>query len=240
MRDIAVVFTAYNRTDYLEQTLQAWSKVNNIDKFDIYFSVEPSDKVEDIKKMLKDFGDKVYSNVHVKYNKELMGCAKNTWSSLDYLFSKYNFVILAEDDILPSKDIVDYFIYLENKYRDVSDVAVISASNRAGESDPTFVAKTPGFPGLIWGTWAKYWNKYFKDTWDFDYSTGTEENPQSGWDWNLTLRVMPQNNLWSIYPVASRSQHIGVNGIHCDENIFEETTSISFKENHEWKDLVEV
>ena len=240
MRDKAIVFTAYNRIDYLEQTIDAWSKVDNLYKFDIYFSVEPSDKIDVIKSMLKKFGDKVYSNVHVKYNEELYGCAKNTWKSLNYLFNRYDFVILAEDDIVPSQDIADYFIYLEEKYRDIDEVAIISASNRAGENKPTQVVRTPGFPGLIWGTWSKYWKNYFRDTWDFGYTTGTPETPQSGWDWNLTLRIMPKNNLWCIYPVASRSQHIGINGLHCNEEIFDETTSPSFKERHEWKELVEV
>ena len=240
MPNRAIVFTAYNRIDYLEQTLHEWSKVKNLHKFDIYFSVEPSDKTDTIKSMLKAFGNKVYSNVHAKYNEELLGCAKNTWNSLDYLFGKYDFVVLAEDDILPSRDIAEYFVYLENKYRDVEEVAIISANNRAGEEDPTQVVRTPGFPGLIWGTWSKYWKNYFRDTWDFGYDTGTPETPESGWDWNLTLRVMPKNNLHSIYPVVSRSQHIGVNGLHCDESLFPGTVSPSFKKDNEWKELVEV
>lgn len=231
----AIVFTSFDRVNYLKQTLESWSKVRYIQEYDIYFKVEPSNKIDEICEVISKFAEQIGNDVNVDINNRVMGCAANTWFALDKTFNDYDFVILAEDDILVSEDVCEYFNYLENKYRDQEEFAIISANTKWDTQDPNSVCKEQSFNGLIWGTWKKYWELYIKDTWDWNYSSGN--GGPSGWDWNLTLRVLPNNNLFSINPLASRSQHIGENGIHCSSDIFNLTQSPSFKNNHEWKDL---
>ena len=107
------------------------------------------------------------------------------------------------------------------------------------EWSDTKISRLPIFRGQIWGTWKDVWNKYIKNTWDFGYDTSENGGP-SGWDWNLTLRVLPKNNLKTIAPHSSRSQHMGINGLHCNEEIFLETQFKSFKFNRSWDELIEV
>ena len=121
-------------------------------------------------------------------------------------------------------------------YRDDQEIAIISANTKWGTYDPSTVVREQGFNGLVWGTWKKYWVDYFVENWDKDYSSDPVHN---GWDWHLNLRLLPKNKLKNINPMASRSNHVGINGIHCNEKIFDETQSKSFKENHEWLNLVE-
>ncbi|MEY4332159.1 MAG: hypothetical protein RLZZ196_897 [Bacteroidota bacterium] len=239
MRDKAIFFTAYNRIQYLIPTLEQWKKVEDISLYDIYFKVEPSEIVETVMDQIHKFKNDVNTDVYIILNHEIQGCARNTWNGFNELFDKYNFVILTEDDILPSSDVCKYFNFLERKYRDDNSVAVISANYEFEGYSPYSVSKVDIFRGQIWGTWKNRWENYIKDTWDFDYST-SENNGPSGWDWNLTLRVLPKNNLKTIVPHSSRSQHIGVVGLHCDQEIFDSTQMKSFKPERAWKDLVEV
>ena len=239
MKDKVVVFTVFNRDDYLKETLNQWSKVRGLDSYDFYFKIEPSEKSEIITDIIYDFKQKVSSDVFAIHNYNKLGCAVNTWNAFNDLFQKYDFVILAEDDILPSEDILEYFSFLERKYKSDKEVAVISANYEFEGYDRHAVSKVDVFRGQIWGTWKETWDEYIKDTWDFGYDTGENGGP-AGWDWNLTLRVLPKNNLKTVVPHASRSQHIGVNGIHCDETIFDGTQMKSFRPDRPWKDLVEL
>ena len=231
----AIMFTAYNRVDYLKDSLESWTKVNNLKDYDIYFKVEPSDVNQEIMDVISDFNNKVESKVLIIQNPIKLGNGYNTWSGFNKLFNDYEFVILAEDDILVSRDIIDYFNYLEEKYRDEHEVSIISANTKGELTDPSKVTRDSVFNGLIWGTWASYWKDYFANTWDKDYTSGDP----AGWDWNLTLRVLPANNLKVIHPYTSRSQHIGLDGLHCTPEIFHITQSPTFKENFEWTELTE-
>jgi hypothetical protein len=239
MKNKAIFFTVHNRPDYLRSTLEQWKVVENLSEYDIYFRIDPSDVTENVVEEINSFSNAISSNVKTILNLEKQGCAHNTWNGFNTLFNDYEFLILAEDDIIPSTDIANYFTFLERKYRNDEEIAVISANYEFPEYDKHSVSRVPIFRGQIWGTWKSIWDSYIKDTWDFDYSSGVDGGP-SGWDWNLTLRVLPENNLKCIVPHSSRSQHIGVNGLHCDEEIFDGTQMKSFKSHREWKDLVEV
>lgn len=239
MKDKALFFTVYNRLEYLKQVLEQWRRVRGLESYDIYFRIDPSSKTEDIVEEINNFSNDINTDVKVILNLEIQGCAKNTWNGFNDLLSKYNFVILTEDDIIPSTDVLEYFNFLERKYRDDSEIAVISANYEFDGYDQYSVSRVDIFRGIIWGTWKNIWNSYIRDTWDFDYSTGVNGGP-SGWDWNLTLRVLPQNNLKTIVPHSARSQHIGEYGIHCDPSIFDSTQFKSFKLERPWKDLKEV
>lgn len=232
----AIFFTVFDRLVYLKKTLDSWAKVEGIENYDVYFKVEPSEFLDGELDVINDFYDKINTNLYIIINDELMGCAENVWSGFNALFEKYDFVILAEDDILVSKDILNYFDYLENKYNEDDKVSIISANTKDEGIDSSLVVRQQKFNGLVWGTWKKYWVNYFKNTWDKDYSSGVP----GGWDWNLTLRVLPNNDLYVIHPCVSRSQHIGITGIHSTAEIFDLSQSPSFKEDNEWSDLREL
>lgn len=238
MKPRAIVFTVYNRTDYLSQTLNEWSKVKDIDQFDIYFRVEPTDKLRHIGQIIKKFKDSVQANVYVDVNHNRYGCAKNSYTALDEAFKKYKFVILAEDDVIPSADIANFFVELDNKYKDDKSVGAIVANHERGEHASDSVSKIDFFQGLIWGTWKHQWETYIRDTWDFAYDTKNEKEP-GGWDWNMSLRVFPNNNLKVVVPHASRSQHIGVFGIHSDDKSYHEGVRQSFQPDFIWDSLEE-
>lgn len=239
MRDKAIFFTVYNRPEYLQPSLEQWQNVRGLEKYDIHFRIDPSEKTEEIVDLISKFSKNVNTDVRTIFNLERQGCARNIWGGFNDLFNKYDFLLLAEDDILPSTDVAEYFDFLERKYKDDHEIGFISANYEVLGYDPYKVSRINGFRGQIWGMWKNIWENYVKNDWDFDYSTGVDGGP-SGWDWNLGLRVLPKNNLKCIVPHAARSQHIGVVGIHCDETIFDSTQMKSFKPDRAWKELEEV
>lgn len=233
----ALFFTAFNRVGYLKETLASWAKVENFDGWHIGFYIEPSDVIDQIGQVIKSFLDDInFDSYSIHYNQELLGNATNTWQGFEDLFNDYDFVVLAEDDVIVSKDVLRYFDETEKMYRNDYEAAVISANTKWDTSDPTLVVREQGFNGLVWGTWKKYWTSYFSKDWDKDYSSDPVHN---GWDWHLNLRLMPNNNLKNINPLASRSNHIGINGIHCDDSIFDQTQSPAFKDDYTWEFITE-
>lgn len=239
MRSKAIFFTVLDRVAYLKPTLDKWLEVEDIIDYDIYFRVEPSKMIDNVLEIIEEFRNKVNAHTTVILNDMRQGCAGNTWNGFNELFNRYNFVILTEDDIFPSSDVCKYFTYLENKYKDDYQVAVISANYEFEGYDNELVSKVDIFRGQIWGTWKDRWDQYIRDTWDFAYDTSENGGP-AGWDWNLTLRVLPNNNLKTIVPHSSRSQHMGINGLHCNPEIFEDTQMKSFVLKREWNELIEV
>lgn len=239
MNNKAIVFTVYNRVDYFSQTLNAWAKVKDLDQFDIYFRVEPSDKLRQIGAIIKKFKKSVTADIYIEVNNNLFGNSKNSYTALDEAFKKYNFVVLAEDDIIPSADIANFFVELDNMYGSDQEVASVGANHEEPGYSANKVTKFNSFPGLIWGTWKDQWEKYFRDTWDFAYDSAEDGIP-GGWDWNLSFRVFPKNNLKAIVPHASRSQHIGVFGTHSNEITYQAVLRSSFKEDFLWDSLEEV
>ena len=106
----ALFFTAFNRVGYLKETLASWAKVENFDGWHIGFYIEPSDVIDQIGQVIKSFLDDInFDSYSIHYNQELLGNATNTWQGFEDLFNDYDFVVLAEDDVIVSKDVLRYF-----------------------------------------------------------------------------------------------------------------------------------
>ena len=51
----AVVFTSYDRLDYLRDTLKSWRNVANKNGYDFFFKLEPSPMQKNMEKRMVDF-----------------------------------------------------------------------------------------------------------------------------------------------------------------------------------------
>ena len=51
----AVVFTSYNRSDYLKQTLISWRDVANKNGYDFFFKLEPSSMKKSMENRMINF-----------------------------------------------------------------------------------------------------------------------------------------------------------------------------------------
>jgi hypothetical protein len=133
---------------------------------------------------------------------------------------------LAEDDITVSTDILEYFEWAREEFRDDPEVLAVCSFDSHLESPghvfgPGDVTKQRWFSPLVWGTWTDRWSNVLRDTWDFDYS-------YSGWDWHVRRDILVDR--WHcVFPRQSRSTHIGqFRGTHMMPEHFHETQAGTF------------
>lgn len=228
--NMVIGFTACDRPEWLKQSLDSWLETNLSLATSIHFFIEPSDKLGAVVAVIDAFAEKSPTPVIKHFNKEKQGVLRNPWNLFENLFNVQmaTFAVLAEDDFLVSPDILDFFAATQKEMSDTSMAVCAKWVGLGADEDPSAWHRKAEFTGNIWGTNKRVWNSFMRNTWDFDYSSGTPEAPQSGWDWNLGVRVMPQNGLHCIVPTASRSYHVGITGVHCTEEVYQATTTHNF------------
>lgn len=227
----AIFLTAYDRPNYLQQALDTWGRVRGLRDWELVFRIDPGTYHDRIADMCRGFivGSR-HPNAWVVVNNRTLGVLHHPYVGFSELFVEHDFVIRAEDDLLVSDDLLEYFSWAEQTYRHRKGVATIHGHSRGrGHDDDVITA--PEFNPLIWGTWRSLWMTTIGPLWDHDYSTfnGYPGN-QSGWDWNLNTRLFPKYGYQGVYPTNSRVQNIGVIGTHSTPENFEE--SPSFRETY--------
>lgn len=227
----ALFLTAYNRPNYFSQVLDSWSKVRGLDSWDIYISLEPSTSWRE-QELAAYEAFSWHDNVEVVVNKEILGVLHHPWVGFQHLFIDrgYDFVVRAEDDLVVSADILEFFEFASSEFKDNESVAaVVAYTDEEGEADT--VRLSQGFGPWVWGTWFDRWEGLIGPTWDHDYSTNSGiPGHKSGWDWNLNERIFPQHQLLSVVPTRSRVHNIGVVGTHAVAADYH--SSPSFADDH--------
>lgn len=212
-----VFLTAYDRLTYLQQVLYTWDQARGQENWDFVAMIEPSSVTQQVVEEFEEFKDRTnFRNFTIAINPQVYGVLHHPWVGFERFFGlgQYDFVVRAEDDLVVSDDILEYFDWTSNEYKNDPQVATIHAFTH-DDGPLNSVVKSTQFSPWVWGTWKDRWQSLLGPTWDHDYSTyNLYPGNQSGWDWNLNSRVFPQNNLRSVAPLRSRSDNIGVNGIH--------------------------
>lgn len=216
----ALFLTAYNRLSYLQQVLHTWESVVGVEEWDMVAMIEPSDLSHQIVEEFEEFSRKTkFRRFSIQVNPQVYGVLHHPWVGFENLFStnlqgNYDFVVRAEDDIIVSNDVLEYFSWAAKKFKLDPSVATVHAFSEAEGSarDVELISK---FSPLMWGTWRDRWQELLSPTWDHDYSTfNLRPGNQSGWDWNINTRLLPRLGLTSVCPVVSRTNNIGVVGTH--------------------------
>ena len=102
-------------------------------------------------------------NIITDYSEINLGCGVRPQSAITNALTKFEQVIILEDDCIPSLSFFPYCEELLEKYKDDDRIAYISGLNHfetwdCGDAD-YFFTKT----GAIWGwaTWRRAWSKYY-------------------------------------------------------------------------------
>lgn len=231
-----LTFTAFHRVGYLRQAVASWNKNKySLGEWPASYLLEPSDAITE-NAMIKEFDQLESKRLLGVINDHRLGVLKNPHAALTQAFDAGNeFVVLAEDDIVVSDDTLEYFEWAMEKYKEDKSVLAVLAFSRVPVTWPRLysgaVARTKVFCPLVWGTWVDRWEDTIRPNWDLDYSTGTADQG-AGWDWNM-MRVAVAKNQDFIYPMASRSCHIGrFGGVHTNEFSFPESQAATFRDFH--------
>lgn len=210
----ALVFTAFDRPQYWAPVVKSWSQVD-LTGWDVFLRLEPSDEGTQ-EHMTQLFIEFLGDEHTIIVNPERLGVLLHPWVAFETLFlAGYDFVVRAEDDLVVSSDVLQFFEQASEIFAGDDSVATVHAFNETGSDDLHRIDVDSEFNPWVWGTWADRWREYIGPTWDRDYSTfnGYPGN-QSGWDWNLDTRVLPRLGKQVAVVAQSRVQNIGEWGVH--------------------------
>lgn len=220
-----LMLMAYHRPQYFGPVVQHWTAVRGLDDWTPLVSLDPSPRQAQMTAIADEAGLPVIVNHH-RY-----GVLHHPWAALERAFTtnQADFAVIAEDDVLVAEDILEFFTWAAD-YFAARHILAVSASSYDGPGTADTqhdVITRSNFSPMCWGTWADRWRNVLRDTWDHNYSSGTSDQPQSGWDWNINLRIMAD---WRIAaPLVSRTDHIGrVDGAHTTSESFPGSRSPGF------------
>lgn len=203
--NIAVTFTCHKRLDYLKQVLSDLKKsFEYCNTFlPILFSVDYYD--DSIPNYLRNID---WADISIVINKPSVGCNKNTQLALTTGLYEYDAIIHLEDDTVPTKDAIDFFVKNLIKYKDDETVYSVGGYNRTINLDKTLLHETKKYCGFTcWGcAFWKHKSDILLNNW---IPIMNRENHSISWDSHLNENVFVPNNLYQITPYISRIQNIG-------------------------------
>lgn len=223
----AILFTAYDRLRYLQASFDTWHDVRGLKDWYVLFSIDPSDITLHIVQECEEFAFHAGLDFYdIRVNDERLGVLEHPYQGLGDLFEDNDFVVRAEDDLLVSDDILEYFTWAATRFAHDNDVANVGAFSRTDGSSHE-VLRDQHFNPLTWGTWADRWEDFIEPTWDRNYSTNNgTPGIEAGWDWNLTRQYAARGK-YAVAPAASRVQNIGIVGTHSTPEVFEQSPSFA-------------
>lgn len=208
MKSIGV--TLCTRPFYTREVLGAWGNVRGIRDWYWSFAVEPTTQAEAQMDIAREFLVNNGLDGEIRVNPQRLGVSENPHALLFYLFQKSDRVVLAEEDVLPSTDVLEYFDWAYDKCH-------IACAHTTEDGPEDQATTRRWFNPWLWQTDVATWRNVIRQTWDLHYETSDGRGP-AGWDCNLGLRVVPDWGLQVLFPAGgSRSAHIGKHlGVHQD------------------------
>lgn len=200
------------RQRYLRQSINSWARARGADKAEFLFCMEPpgSFPVSEF----TAFAERSFPGRYlIQRNESVLGCLANTRQAMAMAQTLTSaggfgdgFAVVAEEDVEVSDDVLEYFAWARDAYRDdARTLAVCAHARKSSSADAHAVVRAPWFAPLIWGTWTDRWDKVIAPAWGPLEGSGNAES----WDNNLQ-QLMARTGSLSVFPVRSRSVHIGV------------------------------
>lgn len=220
MRSISI--TAFNRPECLRRVVDSILENDTSTFTHCFVNIEPV-KAEDNAKEISRLKDR-FAHVDICINKETLGVRKNPFELLKRVFANdISFNLYLEDDSFLSPDAFDFTRFCLANYQQ-PDIICTNLYNY--KSNPLFsnaVEFVDNFCALGVGITERQWHSWFEPFW-FDESIRIKNRIDvggiGGWDWSIRA-VMKEFGLKVLAPRLSRSYHIGVFGVHCQQSDYE-------------------
>lgn len=250
MEKAPVALFVYNRKEKTKQTLNALNKNYGVEETNLFiFCDGPKDenavnKVKEVRLYLhKEFvSESKFKSVKIIESDKNKGLANSIISGVTEVINQYGKAIIVEDDLLTTRDFLNYMNGGLDYYQDKSCIGSISGYMyplnylKKYKKDICILRK-----GECWGwaTWKDRWSQVDWNVSDFDnYYNDLKKRKQfdsigAGLDNMLCAQVSGKidswavrwcyhlfcNKLLTVYPRVSRTYNIGVDGsgTHCEE-----------------------
>lgn len=214
----AVVIVSYDRTEYFRQTLESWLTVRGKENYTFFFSLDYSEKTGQMLDVINWFQTTSGVSIDVEVNIPKLGVGFNHQRAIQKAFDKENaIVIVAEDDVIVSNDILEYYEYaFGNLYE--SDILMICGHSHddPGKSD-NIIFKRQYYNPLSWAISKDKWDTVLKDEWSVEPFELEEGLIVEGFDFTIDRRVLKQYEMSCIFPLRTRCKHVGIIGVHSNQ-----------------------
>lgn len=207
-----ITIPVFDRPEYFARTLETLSK-NDLTDYTLFINVEPCSK--EIRALVESID---FMPTNIQFNNTRLRERLNPYTVIDRAFaSGSEFNCHFDSDLVISPDATLLLNWYFNTFKD-KPLSYISYCLFNYGSDPNrpqdLIVLEKAFQGLGIGWFPEHWN-IVKDFW-FDDTLCLRMFGSSGWDWRIAAYAV-QNNLGSIIPCFSRTNHIGRVGTCCTE-----------------------
>jgi len=239
--DIPVILMCYNRPKHTLEVLRALKQhdVKNIYIFsDAPKRQEDTQAVSLVRRLVHSID---WTEPKIIERTENLGLARNIVSAVDYVFERYDRLILLEDDCVPQRYFFDFMQICLKKYENNPKVFGISGYTVAIPDEilrsyPYDLYACPRIGSWGWATWKRAWKHYGRDLrklvkiadeGNVDLTQGGADIPifiekflkgqlKDVWTLNWVLSVYINGGVY-IYPTRSHIRNVGMDGIglHC-------------------------
>lgn len=234
-----IILFCYNRLDHLKKTIDSLKK-NHLSKFSklIIFSDGPKNKKDELKiTNLRKYLRKIkgFKSIDIKEQINNKGLAQSIIDGLNDIFSKYSSAIILEDDLILSKNFLEYMndaLQLYKNKRKIISIHAYSYPIKFQKSDPEYFFLR-GADCWGWATWSRSWKlfnrdgnflrkkliqkklvKQFNFNNSFDYMKMLEDQikgKNNSWAIRWHASAFLKNKL-TLYPKYSLVKNIGIDG----------------------------
>ena len=218
----ALAIFGYNRPEHLRKCLEAVKRNEIIDSFLFIDGGQPHYGNE-VLEVAESFLEKLFPFVIIPRGEHL-GCAKNIYNGIDYVFKQenlltnkpYDSIIVLEDDIIVADNFIEYMLKGLEYYKDKKDVGSLTGYTLI--KNPQMYA-SKRFTCWGWATWKDRWEKFERnieplDNWGDDILPMLDRVLKGKLDtWDIQFAVHHLvNNLKCIHPPKSLVKNIGTDG----------------------------
>jgi hypothetical protein len=226
----SLVFTVSGeRPGYLAEVLASWRRVRGVEGWPATFLVEPGTRVADCRAVIAE----AFPDATVIVNPERRGVRANPYHALATVFGGgAAFVVMAEEDIVVSDDVLEYLGHGAATYRDDPSVLALCAFSPLPAPQLGDAIGSGGFCAWVWGTWEDRWRETLEPNW-FDAARDPTPGAGQGFDFGID-RMREATGRRILVPLASRSDNIGqYGGVHALPEEFEESRAATFAAHRE-------
>lgn len=160
-----LIIFGYNRPEHIKNLILSIKKYKNLKKHKIYYFNDGPKTIEDYLKIKKI--KIILSNSKIKFEtkifrKKNIGLSKSIISGVNQILEKNLAAIVIEDDLILSKNAIEFINYYLDKFKNSKITGSISAYSYINFI-PNYNVKNNYFTkrhsSWCWGTWSKVWNK---------------------------------------------------------------------------------
>lgn len=193
-----ITVSAYNRPEHLQRCLDGLSRCIGISSSHVAVVCDLSDRTQECIDIATKHGFDVVEN------ESHLGCNATIKRSLTYALTVMGseFHAHIEDDIVPSRDLLEWFSWARDTYENDSEIFTVSGYQRKGTGNCQTCGRRRKFTPWGWATWHERL---------IQIAIGIDEPSQVSWDVQVN---QVRGTRKELFPSVSRVDNIGDVGAH--------------------------